>query len=142
MVRSNDKEKSVLPLKYKPAELWYILNNKLCFRHMLLLEKNINLYNYQGKLVASPRWSNMKPEGIRQPHISISNDTLAVRDASDGKSTYYVALLCWRFKAKDRSCCGSYRLYQSYFYVLSFACSNVAFKQNIILTRRKCFSDK
>lgn len=58
----------------------------LHFRYMLLLEKTINLYNYQGKLVASPRWPNMKVEGIRQPHVSISNDTLAVRDASDVKS--------------------------------------------------------
>lgn len=63
-------------------EVFFSLN----FRYMLLLEKTINLYNYQGKLVATPRWPNMKVEGIRQPHVSISNDTLAVRDASDVKS--------------------------------------------------------
>lgn len=59
---------------------------------MLLIEKSIiSLYNYQGRLVASPRWPNMKPETIRQSHISISNDTVAVRDASDEKSTVYTS---------------------------------------------------
>lgn len=58
------------------------------YRYILLFEKNISLYNYQGKLVASPKWPNMKLNGISQPTpytISVSNDTIAVRDASDEK---------------------------------------------------------
>lgn len=55
-------------------------------RHMLLVDKNsVNLYNYQGRLVASPRWPNMKPENLRASHVALSNDTLVIRDSSEEK---------------------------------------------------------
>lgn len=57
------------------------------FRNMLLVEcSTISIYNYQGRLVASPRWPNMRLEHLRNSHISLSGDTLAVRDATDTKS--------------------------------------------------------
>jgi len=56
---------------------------------MILIEKtNVGIYNYQGKLVGQPRWPNMRLENIRSALISISNDTLAVRDANDAKSNF------------------------------------------------------
>lgn len=53
---------------------------------MLLVEKSgVGIYNYQGRLTASPRWPNMRLEYLRSSHISISPDTLAVRDIGDTK---------------------------------------------------------
>lgn len=54
---------------------------------MLLIEqKTIGIYNYQGKLIAQPRWPNMRVDCIKAPLISLSNDTLAVRDINDQTS--------------------------------------------------------
>lgn len=54
---------------------------------MLLVERNtVGLYNYQGRLIASPRWPNMKLDMLKTSMIALSSDTLAVRDAGDTKS--------------------------------------------------------
>lgn len=53
---------------------------------MLLVEKStVGVYNYQGRLIASPRWPNMRLDCLRLPHISVSSETLAVRDIGDTK---------------------------------------------------------
>lgn len=57
---------------------------------MLLVEKNtIGIYNYQGRLTASPRWPNMRLDSLRATQISLSSDTLVVRDSVDPKSNYF-----------------------------------------------------
>lgn len=57
---------------------------------MLLVERStIGLYNYQGRLIASPRWPNMRLETLRTHHITISPDTMVVRDVADTKSTVF-----------------------------------------------------
>lgn len=56
---------------------------------MLIVEKNcVGVYNYQGRLIASPKWPNMRLDCLRVTHISISPDILAVRDIGDTKSKY------------------------------------------------------
>lgn len=66
----------------------------LAEKHMLLVEKhNINLYNYQGRLIATPRWPNMRLETLKASHISLSSDTLIVRDSGDAKIIYIIDLL-------------------------------------------------
>lgn len=58
---------------------------------MLLVEKStVGVYNYQGRLTASPRWPNMRLDCLRSSHISISSDTLAVRDIGDTKSKFSI----------------------------------------------------
>lgn len=65
----------------------------LCEKHMLLVEKNnVGLYNFQGRLIASPRWPNMRLETIKSSHISLSPDTLVVRDAGDAKVIHVIDL--------------------------------------------------
>ncbi|KAJ8958886.1 hypothetical protein NQ318_019654 [Aromia moschata] len=65
----------------------------LCEKHMLLVEKSTaGIYNYQGRLIASPRWPNMRLDYLRSSHISLSPDTLAVRDVSDVKTVHIVDL--------------------------------------------------
>lgn len=57
---------------------------------MLLVEKSaIGVYNYQGRLIASPRWPNMRLDCLRASHISMSSDTLAVRDIGDTKGKVF-----------------------------------------------------
>lgn len=56
----------------------------LCEKHLLLVERStVGVYNYQGRLIASPRWANMRLDSLGAPQVSISNDCLAVRDATD-----------------------------------------------------------
>lgn len=53
---------------------------------MLLVEKTtIGIYNYQGRLIASPRWPNMRLDSLQISQISLSSDTLVVRDGVDSK---------------------------------------------------------
>lgn len=54
---------------------------------MLVVEKSaVGVYNYQGRLIASPRWPNMRLDYLKMSHISLSPDTLAIRDIGDTKS--------------------------------------------------------
>lgn len=53
---------------------------------MLLVEKSTaSIYNYQGRLIASPRWPNMRLDHIKTALVALSPDTLAVRDSGDPK---------------------------------------------------------
>lgn len=57
------------------------------FRLILLAEKcALGLYNYQGRLMASPRWPNMKLDALKSSMVALSSDALAVRDVGDPKS--------------------------------------------------------
>lgn len=76
----------------------------LAEKHMLLVEKhNINLYNYQGRLIATPRWPNMRLETLKISHISLSSDTLVVRDAGDPKIVYIIDLISSRSAGGDNT---------------------------------------
>ncbi|XP_017775258.1 PREDICTED: intraflagellar transport protein 80 homolog [Nicrophorus vespilloides] len=62
-------------------------------KNLLLVERSsVGLYNYQGRLIASPRWPNMRLEALKVQHISLSPDTLAVRDVSDPKTLHIIDL--------------------------------------------------
>ncbi|XP_019878422.2 intraflagellar transport protein 80 homolog [Aethina tumida] len=65
----------------------------LCEKFLLLVEKNsCGIYNFQGRLVASPRWPNMRLELLRNSHVSLSPDTLVVRDIGDNKVVHILDL--------------------------------------------------
>jgi intraflagellar transport protein 80 len=58
----------------------------VCNRHFLLVEKSsLSLYSYEGRLLCSPRWQGMQPEILNPACVSISSDTIAVRDQADEK---------------------------------------------------------
>ncbi|KAF5282730.1 hypothetical protein FQR65_LT02727 [Abscondita terminalis] len=62
-------------------------------KNLVLVERStVSVYNYQGRLVASPRWPNMRLEILRASHISLSVDTLAVCDVSNLKTIYIMDL--------------------------------------------------
>ncbi|PSN36206.1 hypothetical protein C0J52_07301 [Blattella germanica] len=55
-------------------------------RHFLLVEKSsMNLYSYEGRLLCSPRWQGMQPETLNAACVSLSPDTIVVRDQADDK---------------------------------------------------------
>ncbi|GLG95764.1 F-box-like/WD repeat-containing protein ebi [Gryllus bimaculatus] len=59
---------------------------QLAARHFLLVEKTTaGLYSYEGRLLCSPRWQAMQPDTLNESSVSISPDTIAVRDQVDDK---------------------------------------------------------
>lgn len=58
---------------------------------MLVDGGGIYLYSYDGRLQASPKWGGMRTEILNKNVVSISNDTIAVRDA-DQKSKSLITL--------------------------------------------------
>jgi hypothetical protein len=62
-------------------------------RNFLLIDGGgLYLYSYDGRLISSPKWTGMRTETLNVNTVSISNDTIAVRD-NDQKSKYFLDLL-------------------------------------------------
>ncbi|XP_015262731.1 PREDICTED: intraflagellar transport protein 80 homolog [Gekko japonicus] len=58
-------------------------------RHFLLVDGGgIYLYSYEGRLISSPKFPGMRTDILNAQTVSLSNDTLAVRDKSDEKVIY------------------------------------------------------
>uniref|UniRef100_A0A8D0B0J4 Intraflagellar transport protein 80 homolog n=1 Tax=Salvator merianae TaxID=96440 RepID=A0A8D0B0J4_SALMN len=58
-------------------------------RHFLLVDGGgIYLYSYEGRLISSPKFPGIRTDIINVQTISLSNDTLAIRDKSDEKVIY------------------------------------------------------
>ncbi|KAJ7324970.1 hypothetical protein JRQ81_017990 [Phrynocephalus forsythii] len=58
-------------------------------RHFLLVDGGgIYLYSYEGRFISSPKFPGMRTDVLNAQTISLSNDTLAVRDKSDEKVIY------------------------------------------------------
>ncbi|CAG0899667.1 unnamed protein product [Darwinula stevensoni] len=56
-------------------------------KQFLLVEgSGIYIYGYDGKLVSSPKWPSMKVDLLNSQIISLSNDTVAVRDRTDQRA--------------------------------------------------------
>ena len=55
-------------------------------RHFLLVESSgLHLYSYEGRLLCSPKWPGMRPDMLTSATVSLSADTLAIRDQMDEK---------------------------------------------------------
>ena len=48
----------------------------------------VYVYSYDGRLVCTPRHQGMKADTINMQTISISNDTVAIRDKTDEKGLF------------------------------------------------------
>ena len=51
----------------------------------------VQIYTYEGRTVSSPKYTGMRAEFINLQSISISNDTLAIRDHADEKGNAWIA---------------------------------------------------
>ncbi|XP_046379883.1 intraflagellar transport protein 80 homolog [Haliotis rufescens] len=58
-------------------------------KHFLLVDGGgVYVYSYDGRLVCSPRYQGMKADILNTQTISLSNDTVAIRDKADEKVVY------------------------------------------------------
>ncbi|XP_078419892.1 intraflagellar transport protein 80 homolog isoform X1 [Cetorhinus maximus] len=63
-------------------------------RHFLLLDgAGIYLYSYEGRLISSPKFPGMRTDILSSQTVSLSNDTIAVRDKADDKVIYLIDAL-------------------------------------------------
>uniref|UniRef100_UPI00398E3A1C intraflagellar transport protein 80 homolog isoform X3 n=1 Tax=Pristiophorus japonicus TaxID=55135 RepID=UPI00398E3A1C len=63
-------------------------------RHFLLLDgAGIYLYSYEGRLISSPKFPGMRTDILSSQTVSLSNDTIAVRDQADDKVIYLIDAL-------------------------------------------------
>lgn len=60
-------------------------------RHFLIVEFNtLSLYNYQGRLLGTPRWKGCTEEPLCIPCLSLCADTLVIRNQSNEKCKIYI----------------------------------------------------
>jgi intraflagellar transport protein 80 len=62
----------------------------LCRRHFLLCDRisGLQVISYEGRVLSSPKYPNLRPEFLTKDMISLSSDTLVVIDCVDQKSVY------------------------------------------------------
>ncbi len=64
-------------------------------RHYLLIDGGgLYLFTYDGRMVSSPKWTGMRTELLNINTVSLSNDTIAVRDSTDSKCELFNFLNC------------------------------------------------
>ena len=55
-------------------------------RHFLLVDSSsVYVFSYEGRLVATPRFAGMRTDILNRQTISLSDDTLAIRDKVNEK---------------------------------------------------------
>lgn len=58
-------------------------------RHFLLIDGGgVYLHLYDGRLLCLPKWPGMRPNVLNKYTVTLSNDTIAIRDKSDEKMIY------------------------------------------------------
>lgn len=58
-------------------------------RHFLLVDSiGVYVYSYDGRLVCSPRYAGMRADILNTQTVSLSNDTIAIRDKADEKGKF------------------------------------------------------
>ena len=57
------------------------------YRHFLLVDgSGVYVYTYDGRLACAPRYQGMRADILNSQTVSLSNDTVAIRDKADEKS--------------------------------------------------------
>lgn len=54
---------------------------------MLVDSSNVYIYSYDGRMVCSPKYPGMRADILNYQTVSLSNDTVAIRDKTDEKGT-------------------------------------------------------
>ncbi|XP_062355287.1 intraflagellar transport protein 80 homolog [Cinclus cinclus] len=66
-------------------------------RHFLLVDGGgLYLYSYEGRLISSPKYPGMRTDILNSQTVSLSNDTLAVKDKADERVIYLFEALSGR----------------------------------------------
>ena len=70
----------------------------LFFRHFLLVDGGgIYLYSYEGRFISSPKFPGMRTDILNAQTVSLSNDTVAIKDKADEKSKYIFIIFYVKF---------------------------------------------
>lgn len=60
-------------------------------KHFIIVDSlNVGIYSYEGRFLVNIKWPGMKIDGINKNIISLSSDTVAVRDSNDLKSVHFI----------------------------------------------------
>ncbi|KAJ3125808.1 Intraflagellar transport protein 80 [Nowakowskiella sp. JEL0407] len=64
---------------------------KQCSDYFCLVDNftGIQIYSYEARLISSPKYPGLRPELITDASISLSNDTLALKDRTDECALYF-----------------------------------------------------
>ena len=58
-------------------------------KHFLIVESlAVYVYSYEGRLLCSLKWPGKRPEALSRQSISLSTDSVAIKDQSDEKSVH------------------------------------------------------
>ncbi|XP_068810419.1 intraflagellar transport protein 80 homolog isoform X3 [Struthio camelus] len=72
-------------------------------RHFLLIDGGgLYLYSYEGRLISSPKFPGMRTDVLNAQTVSLSNDTLAIKDQADGKVIYIFEALSGKLLGDGR----------------------------------------
>lgn len=64
------------------------IEDNFCYRCICIVERaGLSIYSFMGRLLASPRWTGMRPDSLGRASVSLGPDTLAVIDQTDRKGT-------------------------------------------------------
>ena len=56
------------------------------FRHFLYVDgQGLYIYNYEGRPVSAPKWPGMRTDYLNESTVTLSNDTVAIRNKGDEK---------------------------------------------------------
>lgn len=75
-----------------------------CARHFLLVDgAEVYVYSYEGRLVSSPKSPGMRMDILNTQSISLSNDTIAIRDTTDerGADEFSCSAVNLMFREKE-----------------------------------------
>lgn len=65
-----------------------------CSRHFLLVDgAEVYVYSYEGRLVSSPKSPGMRMDILNTQSISLSNDTIAIRDTTDERGADEISVV-------------------------------------------------
>lgn len=65
---------------------WFANEYGFYFRHLLLVERtSLSLYNFEGRLLSSPRWASLNTATLNPSHITLGPECIAARDQADDK---------------------------------------------------------
>ncbi|XP_041119958.1 intraflagellar transport protein 80 homolog isoform X2 [Polyodon spathula] len=63
-------------------------------RHFLLVDgAGIYLFSYEGRLISTPKFPGMRTDILNAQTVSLSNDTVAIRDKADEKVIFFIDAL-------------------------------------------------
>ena len=64
-----------------------------CRSFLLVDSTSLYIYSYDGRLVSSPRFQGMRTDVLNRQTVALSDDTLAIRDKANEKSTFCILLI-------------------------------------------------